>query len=71
MTYHADITPQVSMLVENTSIQLTVQYNIQYNVSILPSLCDDNGTAAVVELNFSELTHDLMMYRIAGNIGGN
>ena len=53
--YYADVTPQVPMLIGNTSIQLIVQYNTQYNVSILPSLCGQNNTATVIELKFSKL----------------
>ena len=57
--YYPAVTPQVSVLVEDTSsIQLTVQYNMQYNFSILPSLCGQSGTATIIELNFSKLiTH--------------
>ena len=53
--YYVDVTPQVPVLVGNTSIQLTVQCNIQYNVNILLSLCGQNGTATVIKLNFSKL----------------
>jgi hypothetical protein len=56
--YYANIIPQVPItFVTNTSIELIVPFNVQYNLSIIGSLCDQNGTATIIDLNFGEFNY--------------
>ena len=67
--YYANITPQVPVtFTTNTSIELIVPYNSPHNLSVNWSLCDQDGTPAVIDLNIGGFKSLLQYFHAYYNI---
>ena len=55
LTYNVTILPPVpARLIGSASAEITVAYNTLYNVSVVPSFCEELGTATLFNLNFGK-----------------